>query len=569
MSRHLLMVSVGPVADFISASRRTRDVHFSSWFVAEMGRAAAGVLAQKGELVFPADISRSDCPVSDRVLVWLKDGVDPVEATSAVRAAVIKVWREQAALVQKKHAAIGINQSIWDAQLNDPDLLELFSAWVVYDGKPDDGQEYIAARRRVEDLLNARETCTDFGPWTGPGAVPKNSLDGRRETVLNDSAQARRNRVARGIRENEQLDMPGVVKRLGDGGATRFVSVSRLAVDPYVRGCQANPRRKAVVDGVAATATQSTIKDLPFNRTQDPVFSDFPYDGQLLMENRLDSMIKREFNDDQAIVQALSSIRGIISGATEPYPYLAVLACDGDRMGSHSGIASMKTHQDFSRNLSSFAIKASDIVKAHHGSLVYAGGDDVLAFMPLDTAVRCADELNRQFGSFIPGGTLSVGIAVVHALTPMAGSMIRFAERAQALAKVSRNALAVTIHKRSGAPMSWVCSWDDDPAALVDKYASLFEDEVLPGKAAYNLRKLVEPYATGAPWVTADLVKAEVAGLLDKKKIPLAKRQQVVDDFTAIVGAADSRAVENVMHLADSLIVARMILAAQQQARGR
>ncbi len=36
-------------------------------------------------------------------------------------------------------------------------------------------------------------------------------------------------------------------------------------------------------------------------------------------------------------------------------------------------------------------------VAEHHGALVYSGGDDVLAFLPLDTALDCAGALRASF----------------------------------------------------------------------------------------------------------------------------------------------------------------------------
>ncbi|MEZ4522946.1 MAG: hypothetical protein R3A46_15110 [Thermomicrobiales bacterium] len=44
-----------------------------------------------------------------------------------------------------------------------------------------------------------------------------------------------------------------------------------------------------------------------------------------------------------------------------------------------------------------YARNALDIVVKHRGLPVYTGGDDVLAFLPLDTAIACADELRRDF----------------------------------------------------------------------------------------------------------------------------------------------------------------------------
>ena len=36
---------------------------------------------------------------------------------------------------------------------------------------------------------------------------------------------------------------------------------------------------------------------------------------------------------------------------------------------------------------------ADRVVREHHGVLIYSGGDDVLAFLPLDQALKCARAL--------------------------------------------------------------------------------------------------------------------------------------------------------------------------------
>jgi CRISPR-associated protein Cmr2 len=48
-------VSIGSVQEFIGSARRTRDLHFGSWFLSELSRAAAQKIYDlKGVLIFPA-----------------------------------------------------------------------------------------------------------------------------------------------------------------------------------------------------------------------------------------------------------------------------------------------------------------------------------------------------------------------------------------------------------------------------------------------------------------------------------------------------------------------------------
>ena len=62
---HLLLISIGPVQDFIAQARRTRDLWFGSHLLSELSRAGSKRIADDGgELIFPA-LKREDrelCP---------------------------------------------------------------------------------------------------------------------------------------------------------------------------------------------------------------------------------------------------------------------------------------------------------------------------------------------------------------------------------------------------------------------------------------------------------------------------------------------------------------------------
>ena len=84
--------------------------------------------------------------------------------------------------------------------------------------------------------------------------------------------------------------------------------------------------------------------------------------------------------------------------------YFAVLAFDGDNVGQWVLGAKLpeamteEQHKDFSARLSKFALScARPIVDACDGRLIYAGGDDVLALVPADTAIACARFLRGAY----------------------------------------------------------------------------------------------------------------------------------------------------------------------------
>lgn len=111
--------------------------------------------------------------------------------------------------------------------------------------------------------------------------------------------------------------------------------------------------------------------------------------------------------------------------------------------GSEAGLTAKRPvrpalHAAISEALGNFAVHVVPrVVAKHHGILIYAGGDDVLALLPVTTALSCVWELRQAFAGLPPENgfadpgyyragehdllmmgaraTLSAGLAVVHA----------------------------------------------------------------------------------------------------------------------------------------------------------
>lgn len=203
-------------------------------------------------------------------------------------------------------------------------------------------------------------------------------------------------------------------------------------------------------------------------------------------------------------------------------------------------------HLQFSEALGNFAIHcAASIVEGHQGRLIYCGGDDVLALLPADCALECAQDLNRAFTGQAPGKSVtprvnkndrepetgaltekspgflgsnlltsddqtpvpfvvpgpaasaSVGIAIAHFKSPLQ-DVVRAAQKAEKRAKLYPNkaAVAVSLFKRSGEITEWGAKWDSGGLALYDAIALALESKALSGKFPHRVCELLEPYRT-------------------------------------------------------------------------
>jgi CRISPR-associated protein Cmr2 len=120
-------------------------------------------------------------------------------------------------------------------------------------------------------------------------------------------------------------------------------------------------------------------------------------------------------------------------------------------------------HASISAALTRFAVKvAPEIVEKHGGKLIYAGGDDLLAALPLEGALPCALALRNHFRSAEAMGSragMSAGLAVAHAKEDLR-YVLAAARRAERQAKRGgKDRLTLAVLRRSGEHAFAGCAW--------------------------------------------------------------------------------------------------------------
>jgi CRISPR-associated protein Cmr2 len=574
--RHLLVVSIGPVQEFIAAARRTRDLWFGSEMLSEVSRAAASSIGQD-RLIFPSSTGSDAAPnVANVILAELEDGKDPQAFAELARTAAEGRWLKYAGQAWDIASSV-LNQRRWNTQIGD--VLEFYAAWAPL---PND-DAYAATRRQVMRLLAGRKACRNFDPGAGEAGVPKSSLDGARESVWMDgwdSSQLEA-RLARRLRlsSGEQLDAVGVVKRLAgrarDNAPVSYPSVSRIAADPWLRGLQqADP---AGLDELKAECRKLHGEEL-LTEANWKQFSIFPFEGAAAYRNRHAELA--EETKAKGRFDALTKIVKNLERHGTPNPYLALLAADGDKMGKAiSAIGSAVRHRQFSEELSRFANRAKGFVADNHGYPIYTGGDDVLALVALDGALECACQLREEFCNLMKNWehspTLTVGIAIGHFLEPLE-DLLSWARAAEKDGKDSgRNALAVHLHMRGGVPLKVRGLWSDPEETRLDRQlislAEMHLAEQIPDKAGYDLSEMAREYQ-GWPNDTGqeqeDLqaaMHADAARLIARKRA----RRPVGDESPLLKMVKHVNCAADLAAVADRVILARHFADAISQARGK
>jgi CRISPR-associated protein Cmr2 len=292
MTQHVLLISLGPVQEFIASARRCRDLWFGSWVLSELAKAAAaGIVDALGgdraaleALVFPAAGDRralapgSTMSVANKLVVRVPGEGSQVREIAERGRAEMNARRR--ALREEAFARVGREDParqhhfldrIASAEQQVDELFEYL--WVaVPEADGEDG--YAAARHEAERLLAARKNVR---AWEQPGwardGVPKSSLDGLRESVLHEDIYDRpvtpsvtgvphkpsltptQRRTWYGVHGAERLCGVGLLKRWGvrrhaerprDAAKEsdhRFFSTPHLAALPLSIGIDSDARR--------------------------------------------------------------------------------------------------------------------------------------------------------------------------------------------------------------------------------------------------------------------------------------------------------------------------------------
>ena len=642
MLKYVVIFSIGPVQTFIASARRSRDLWSGSWLLSELAKACAKSLNDlgdtKAQLIFPhvdksnqADLEEnSDFSVGNKVQVVLTvDSVDELKdiidnAKESVKKRFIKEASNALSRLPKdKHY---LRETIWNSQLDD--YLEIQTAWArfgddnSYHDAAQNAGRVLASRKATRDfsptcaiseknfitslvqLDNARKT-TDKNhnvikqPYQDLFMLPKSSLDGMRETVLKESG-LQKNSLQRklSLSKSEQLDTVGVIKRLGfEEKAEQFTPFTRITAHAWIKEiAQKEPDalnrlkgtyRELCRLGVASGATGN-----------NKVYQDFAYDAQLLYPSRLEVTLKEYQNSDdkeaKEIVDNLKVLKKTLAPLFqrygEPYRYGVLLLADGDRMGELLDKAKTQVqHQEITQALSNFAGQVTYTMRQSSGHCIYAGGDDVLGFVPLDKAYKCADDLQKLFANSLSGvanklgaensPTLSVGLAICHIMTPL-GVIRELASQAEKFAKGDhvdesqstekrRNALGILLSVRSGNDTKLRFNWDDLAGLnAFETMVNYYVEKQIPSRIAYDVREIYLrtcDFAIDDKQLQKDIQSAELLRMLKQARTNQSKKiaDQTIDMLNE---RAKKIGLDN---LANELIVARWFAAKTQKDLGK
>ena len=497
-----LDISIGPVQGFVAQSRRTRDLWGSSYLLSFLAAHAMHGAQQAGGRITRPVVGKD--PLYRWVSGAREGGAPPMgtlpnhfvlevdrDAPNVARAgiqALNDAWEQVCRAVWTRfiqHAcpAGDGTEHIWNRQVQ--------AYWEVMWTASEAGDGMLARRKhwrshRLPD--EPGDKCTvmhDLQELSGHVRAESRERAAKQDRFW-DSVRQRLGRLD--LRDNERLCAITFVKRMfpkvaaGELGLgideSHWPSTVYVGAAPWIRRvlCTA-PQQARHYAGTILKSAGDVIAERrpPFRGLQVNEAGDFP---------RLDAnYFHREFVKSERLCplddNAASGLREELAQLLEaiyqseddsnrqlgpPPSFHALLLADGDRLGRLVGELG---GQSVGQALATFTARVPEIVREHDGVTIYAGGDDMLAMLPVPPALSCAASLSRCYESaFADMGTetratLSAAVTFAHVRLPLDAVIAETHRLLDDVAKDAngRGSLASGVMKRGGLHSQWVTTW--------------------------------------------------------------------------------------------------------------
>lgn len=580
--------TLGPVQGFVAQARRTRDFWAGSFLLSWLaGVAICAVKEQGGEIIFPipnedflkailgenTTVKPQQGGIPNRFMADISNcqNFDGNAVTNAVKQAWLaiadKVWeKDRQGLEQQGYHT----REIWERQNNN--FWDM--SWVITEGRDTSALDKRKNFRTHTTSVEGGYKCMMMeGYQELSGATDKNSGKKRRNFWVNLVQLIH----SKDVGENEELCAIAYIKRrfvhifkdvkksIDINGNTLTIhgwklphnvpSVAYMASVPWLKKLLENQNYmddfKQVLNHIDEMKYFSdvdineraesknhvkTIQQIINDTTID--LKEISLDGNIYYQTFWDNIgnfVADKQNYDGKIDDYRPKIKSALSKLYdkmddfEPSPYYAILLMDGDSLGKQM---SHEARQPIiSKALDNFTQQAQEIVRNNDGFLIYAGGDDVLALLSLDDAIKTANQLRIAYADCFAQvsnnetkvySTLSGAINYCHIGMPLTQVLMDSHDLLDNIAKdgVGRNALAVRVWKPSGQAVQWAMPWDKvvDSQAVenilqhlnvdgIDKNSSVIEALSLAISKQKGVDKNLSIFSTGFFYKTRELMK--------------------------------------------------------------
>jgi CRISPR-associated protein Cmr2 len=487
MTKRYFHFTLGPVQGFVAQARRTRDFWAGSFLLSWLaGIAVCSVKKQHGEIKFPepddnylnwlqGKAKDEESPphqgnIPNRFKAEVDDNFNPEEVVEDVKSA----WQDLAEIVWQQDLAEfcaedSIHRQIWKRQIEN--FFEI--TWVITDNQKE--SKLLDRRKNWRNHFTPAEPgvkCMIMTGWQELSGVefPES------EKLEEFWEEIQKNLRKRDLAKKEKLCAIAFVKRrfvhyfhkLQSRWhlETGFPSVAYLAIAHWLEHIilhEDEQKLEALYIAAKKLGTEygewhSDIKCIDqAYKNKKHIKPLTALDGRVFFESEL---LNEEEENQEAAKEMLAALKNI---ETKPSPFYAILLMDGDSLGKH--MSDTEKQRVISDALKDFTDEVNNIVEKNNGFLIYAGGDDVLAILPLEDALSCAKQLRDEYlQAFKDTGinsTLSGAIEYAHIKMPLTKILRDSHSLLDNIAKdgCGRDAIAVRIWKQGGKAAEWAMPW--------------------------------------------------------------------------------------------------------------
>lgn len=528
----ILHFTLGPVQGFVAQARRTRDLWSGSFLLSYLaGCAMKALIDADGRVVFPA-VQNENNELADNLLkaIMGKPGGNPRIGSlpnrfkaevpdgfegKACERAVQDAWEKIAGVVWERYVepvahSGNDTEEIWDRQVRG--FWEM--SWVIGPDPGDYGDNAWLDRRKnwrtYRSPVEPGDKCTLMGSWQElSGFVRARERENQR--AFWDEARDKAGGL--NLSEHERLCAMAIIKRLfpdvadkaiGWKLATRWPSTPYMAAVPWVETAHVAAEAAGYPEAVRGTGASkwafgkynTDLRCLESAGRFARLDGNFYHATSLENENATPDLTKEERRD---LLERLDGIRAAVGHS--PSSFYALLLMDGDSLGR---LLQTVDSRKVSWALSRFTAGVDGTIREHCGKTVYAGGDDVLALLPLDRALGAATELRQSYltafdhelgDQRLLKTTISAGLVYAHYHTSLRAVMREAHRLLDEVAKDAngRDSLAASVLTGSGRTIEWVSGWAEkttgEPVTRVLEGLSESFEEWFATRFFYNVRR--------------------------------------------------------------------------------
>lgn len=547
--KYLFLFTIGPVKSFLRESRKTQDIFAASGLLSHLcaiaiKKALQIFMEDEIEIITPDIASEIDfdkkhqkLSIPNRFMAKIESNKNSNQLIDIAKQIEQAVKDEFEKIPGFDITSLNIEaKKLIEAQLK----AHLEISWLFHKIEGDTNKDYENAFMDINSNLAAIKNYTPFTKLPERGR--KCIVDGRRnvkfyrETKDNEIFKFPNSEILKKLyqkdsevkvltpeskilpiwqlQKGEGISAVTLRKRLHENKAHEFPSTAAVALMHIFEECKDNEHFKKY-----KIAVQGEKNKIGTDFAKRPKWLDHS-DDQLFFKDNIERILikeekcKKDQNKRCELEKEITDAHEAWSNDLKtPFtPYYALIRFDGDKMGDWFSGNYMKKNQDlkvFQKALSAAIIDFANTLQSemneYWGKVVYAGGEDFMAFVNLHRLKETVDCVRTLFNQKINENaalkkmvndetvaTLSMGICIAHYKEPLQMVLDKTAA-AEILAKNNnRKSFAITISKHSGGQINMAHHWEENTIDIWENFNEILKAIIDKTTSAAFLRNIYD-----------------------------------------------------------------------------